>query len=108
VLEVHDGPAVRRGLEVPADRRPEPAREAVNRRPLDEPGGLERVDAQLERLGPVGPEAEAGDAAGLLGDVELVGPVAGESVLGGERLVDGLGLGVRKWMAGMCGLLLRS
>ena len=66
--------------------------------------GLERIDPDLQRLGPVGAEAEAGDGARLLGHLELVGPVAREALLRRERLVDALGRAstvLRKWMAGI-------
>ena len=48
----------------------------------------------FERLAPVGAEAEAGVGARFLRHLELIGPVAREAVLGRERLVDALGLGV--------------
>ena len=102
--ELHRRAAVLGRLEPPVDRRADPAGEAPDWGPLDAPAGLECADAELERLGPVGPEAEAGDAARLVGDLQLVGPVAGESLLGGERFEDGVGPAstvVRKWMAGM-------
>src|SRR5919109_2824398 len=92
--EVHDGAAVLGGLELPDDRGADPVRESADRRPLHASAGLERVDPNLERLCPVGTEAEARDRAGLLGHLELVGPVAGEALLGRERGIDLLGVGV--------------
>ena len=82
------------GLEAPVDRGADPAREAADRGPLDAAAGLEGIDAQLERLGPVGPKPKLATPPVSLGDIELVGPVAREAVLRGERVVDVLGLGV--------------
>jgi hypothetical protein len=85
--EVHDGAAALRGLEPPGDRRADPPREPADRAPLNGAARLELVDPQLERLGPVGAEPEARDRSGLLWDLKLVRPVAGQAFLDGMRFL---------------------
>src|SRR3954447_14131778 len=70
-----------------ADRRADPGGKAADGRPDDAARGLQRIDAHLERLRPSRAKAEPGDAAGLVGNVELVDPVAGQAFLRRERLV---------------------